>query len=524
MCAGKDATIDGSVMTSHTDCCANYRVHVVPAQTFEKGAMAPVYWGIQDLTPSYDNYGEVIGEIPQVEKTYSYFHDGYPHMNEYQLGIGECTISQKEELGGDYLKEAGKQIMTIEQAEIFAHQRTKTAREAIKVMGALMEKYGFLPSCCGPGSTDGECLLIADTKEVWVLEVFSVGNDWTPESGKIGALWAAQRVPDDHIHISSNESTIREIDLSNPDYFMASENYMQVAIDHGWYDPKSGKPFIWAEAYAPAPTEGNMNRIWLFHTTFAPNLRKYHTFDPISYYPFSIKPEKKVSVQDLIAFQRSFFEGTIFDMTADLDWLVPTSDGKMVKSPLTTPYPTKDMRDLLDITWHRPVCGQGYGCVIQLRDWLPDPIGGLMWFFVENQSVSMYVPIYAGVKKINPLYNTMDPNKFSEGAIKWVIEFVDTLISLKYQDAIKDLRAMRDPLEAEIFAKQPEIEAKALELYKKDPEEAKDFLTDYTWSRMDEIAENYRELRYILITKYCGNKQGLSQSYRGDNFKYFWPK
>jgi dipeptidase len=299
---------------------------------------------------------------------------------------------------------------------------------------------------------------------------------------------------------------------------------MDVAIENGWYDPTSGKPFIWQEAYAPPPTEGNMNRIWLFHETFAPNLKKYHTFDPISYYPFSIKPERKVSVEDVIAFQRSVFDGTIFDMTADLDWMVPDGKGGMVKSPLTTPFPTKDMRDLLDITWHRNVSQGGYGMVAQLRDWLPDPIGGVYWFYVDNQHVSTYVPIYAGVQEISPLYMTYDPDKFSDDSARWAIDFVDNLLYLKWQDAIEDLKKHRDPLEASFFNEQPDIDKKALELYEKDPKLAQKFLTDITRERMEKVVDMYRDLRYQLITKYTNNKQGTGGSYRGDDFEYAWPR
>jgi dipeptidase len=321
-----------------------------------------------------------------------------------------------------------------------------------------------------------------------------------------------------------NASRIREIDLDNPEYFKASSNYKEVAIDHGWYDPESGNPFIWQEAYAPPPTEGNMNRIWLFHKTFAPNLKKYHTFDPVSYYPFSIKPERKVSVQDVIAFQRSVFEGTIYDMTADLDWMVPDGKGGMVRSPLTTPFPTKDMRDLLDITWHRNVSQGGYGMVAQLRDWLPDPIGGVYWFYLDNQYVSTYVPIYAGVQEISPLYMTYDPDKFSEDSARWAIDFVDNLLYLKWQEAIKDLREHRDPLEESFFNEQPDIDKKALGLYERDPKLAKKFLTDTTRERMEKVVEMYRDLRYQLITKYTNNKQGTGGSYRGDDFEYAWPR
>ena len=255
---GKDASVDGSVITSHTGCCPECRVHVVPAQTFKKGAMAPVYYGLQDVRKPLHKYGKIIGTIPQVKKTYAYFHTGYPQMNEHQLAIGESTLSQKDELKALY--GVCKQIMMIEQAQVFALQRCKTAREAIHLIASLVEKYGFLPSC-GPES---EALCIADPNEAWVMEVFSVGNDWTPESGKPGAIWAAQRVPDDHIAVVPNWSIIKEIDLSKPDYYMASENYMQVAIDHGWYDPESGKPFNWQISYSPVLREWASSRFWLF--------------------------------------------------------------------------------------------------------------------------------------------------------------------------------------------------------------------------------------------------------------------
>jgi dipeptidase len=516
---GKDASVDGSVITSHTGCCPECRVHVVPAQTFKKGAKVPVYYGLQDVRKPLHEYGKVIGHIPQVEKTYAYFHTGYPHMNEHQLAIGESTLSQRDELKVDI--GSGKQIMTIEQAQMFALQRCTTAREAIKLITSLVEKYGFLPSC-GPES---EALCIADPNEAWVLEVFSVGPDWDPKSGKPGAIWAAQKVPDDHIAIVPNWSIIKEIDLTKPDEFMASENYMQVAIEHGWYDPKDGKPFVWQEAYSPLPREWALSRFWLFFSTFAPEAKKwpnkklntphsgydaYHQYlEPLSYYPFSVKPEKKLSVQDVIAFQRSVFEGTIYDMTADTDWLVPDGRGGMKLSPLATPFPTRNMRELLDITWRRMVSRGGYGMVAQLRGWLPAPIGGVYWFYLDNQHVSTYVPIYAGVQEISPLYKTYDPDKFSEDSARWAIDFVDNLLYLKWQEAMKDLCSVRDPLEASFFEERSSIDAKALALYKKDQKQAKEFLTDYTRERMEKIVQMYRDLRYVLITKYTNNKQGL---------------
>jgi dipeptidase len=516
---GKEASLDGSVITSHTGCCPECRVHVVPAQTFREGARAPVYYGLQDVKKPVLDYGKVIGTIPQAAKTFKYFHTGYPHINEYQLAIGESTLSQREELKVDV--ETGEQIMTIEQAMLFALQRCKTARDAIHLITSLVEEYGFLPSC-GPES---EALCIADTEEAWVLEVFSVGKDWKPGSGRLGAIWAAQRVPDDHVTIVPNWSIIKEIDLSDPENFMASKNYKQVAIEHGWYDPASGKPFVWQEVYSPTPREWAVSRLWLFFSTFAPHYKEwpdkeldapfknydaYHQYlEPLSSYPFSVEPEKKLSVQDVITFQRSVYEGTIYDMTADADWMVPDGKGGMKKSPLATPFPTKDMRELLDITYRRMVSRGGYGMVAQLRGWLPPEIGGIYWFYLDNQHVSTYVPIYTGVEEISPLYKTYDPDRFSEDSARWAIDFVDNLLYLSWQKAIKDLKAVRDPMEAEFFRNMEGIDAEALDLFKKDPELAKKFLTDYTRSNMEKVVKMYRDLRDLLITKYTNNKLGL---------------
>jgi len=517
--AGKKATIDGSVITSHTGAAPECRVHVVHGKIFKAGEMAPVYFGLQDVEKPLYEYGEIIGYIPQVEKTYTYFHSGYSHMNEFQLAIGESTMSQKKELC--ISRENGKQIMTIEQAQAFALQRCKTAREAIKLITFLIDKYGFLPSC-GPNS---EALCIADPNEAWVLEVFSIGPDWDPESGKAGAIWAAQRVPDDHIAIVPNWSIIKQIDLSKADEFMASENYKQVAIDFGWYNPNSGKPFIWQEVYSPIAREWAISRFWLFLETFAPNFENLpdktskspfdgnvpytQYLESVSFFPFSIKPEKKVSVQDIIAFQRSVFKGTIYDMTLDKNWQIPGKDGKMEKSPLATPFPTKEMRKLLDITYRRMVSRGGYGMVSQLRSWLPDPIGGVYWFYVDNQYVSTYVPIYAGVQNINEIYKTYDPENFSENSARWLVDFVDNLMYLKWQEADKDLKKHRDPLEKSFFDQQAEVEKKAVELFKKKPKKANQFLTEYTDKCMLETIEMYRDLRKVLITKYTNNKQGL---------------
>ncbi len=480
--------------------------------------MAPVYWGLQDVEKPLHKYGEKIGEIPQVERTYTYFHSGYSQMNEHQLAIGESTTSQRKELHVDRKK--GKQIITIEQAMVFALQRCKKAEDAVTLIAGLVEKYGFLPSCY-QGS---ETLCIADPNEAWIFEVCSVGEEWTPESGKPGALWVAQRVPDDHVLVVPNWSIIKEIDEADKKNFRYSSNYKTFAIEKGWYKPENGKPFVWQDVYSPMPREWATSRFWLFYSKFAKHLKgipprdlsnpykgydSYHQYvEPLSTYPVSAKPDKKLSVQDVIAFQREVFKGTIYDMTADKDWLIPGKDGKLKKSPLTTPFPTKDMRELLDITHRRNVSRGGYGMVAQLRSWLPDAIGGVYWFFVDNQYTSTYVPIYAGVQEISPLYKNYNPKAYSPKSARWAVDFVDNLLYLRWQHAYKDLLEVRTPVEEGFFKEQKDIDAKASALYKKSPKKAKKFLTDYTRRQMEKVVEMYNKLRDRLITKYTNNNLG----------------
>ena len=518
---GKKATADGSVIISHTDTGPDSRIFYVPGKIFSKGDMTPIFGDIQDASLPLNDDGKILGYLPQVEQTYGYFHSAYSHINEYQLGIAESTTSQRDEL--KCTVENGRQIMTIEQAMIFALQRYKTAKEAVQFIGDLMITYGFLPSS-GDGS---EALVIADTEEAWVFEVFGVGPGWTPESKKPGAIWAAQRLGDDQALMIPNWSIIKEINAKDKENFMVSANYMQEAIDRGWYNPKSGKPFIWQEVYAPIPEEFATSRFWLFYHTFTPNLKQwpdrmldpknpmkgmepyFQVVEPISIYPFSATPEKKISVQDVIAFQRSTFEGTIYDMTSYPEWLVPDGDGGYIKSPLATPFPGSEMRKLIKQTYRRPVARHRghYGTVMQLRGWLPNEIGGVYWVYLDNPYFSPYIPIYAGNLNVAETYNIYDPNKYDEKSARWAIDFVDNLANLNFQNIAEDVRKVRDPFEAEIFSNQQQSEEKALALYKEDPNSAREFLTNYSNDKMNRVTEMFLNLRDQIITDYTNNHE-----------------
>ncbi len=517
---GKKVSSDGSVIISHTDTGPDSRIRVVHGQTYKPGEQVAVYWGILDASRKLTDNGIVLGYIPQAERTYTYFQSAYSHVNEHQLGIAESTLDQRQELVAT--RETGKQIMTIEQATIFALQRHKKASEAVRFVGNLMTTYGFLPSS-GDGS---ESLIFADTEEIWVFEVFGVGPNWTPESGKPGAIWAAQKLPDNHVTMIPNWSIIKEINPAS-DNFMVSDNYMQEAIDRGWYNPKSGKPFVWQDVYAPIPVEYATSRFWLFHHTFGPNkeqlpnrmydpnnpykaIQPYFQFvEPLSTYPFSFEPVKKLSVQDVIAFQRSTFEGTIYDMTLDPAWFVPDGKGGYAKSPLATPFPDSEMRKLLKITYRRPVARHRghYGMVLQLRGWLPNEIGGVYWVYLDNPYFSPYIPIYTGNTSIAETYKLYNPNQYSEKSARWAIDFVDNLASLRFQEVAKDVQAVRTPFEQEMFDNQSKIEAEALELLKKNPKKAQEFLTSYSNGKMDRVTAMFLQLRNDIIVKYTNNNE-----------------
>jgi dipeptidase len=517
---GKKASADGSLILSHTDAGPDSRIYVVPAARHRPGAMANVYWGIQDAGRPLRDDGEVLGQIPQAPETYAYIHSAYPHMNEHQLAIAESTINQRGELA--VTRETGRQIMTVEQAEIFALQRCQKARDAVRLIGSLMETYGFLPSS-GDG---GEDLVVGDPDEAWVMEIFGVGPGWAPASGKPGAVWAAQRIGDDQALIIPNWSIIKEIRSGDKENFMVSANYMQEAVDRGWYDPAAGKPFVWQDIYAPLPVEFATSRFWLFYSTFMPKLAQwperrlgtdpmatinpYHQFvEPLSLYPFSAAPEKKIALRDVIAFQRSVFEGTIYDFTAQPQWLVSDGKGGGRVSPLATPFPNSELRALLKLSNRRPVARHRghYGMVCQLRSWLPDAIGGVYWVYQDNPYISPYVPVYAGCTDTAPSYQTYDPEHYSDRSARWAIDFVDNLCNLRFQDAAKEVLAMRRPFEDAIFADQERIEKEALRLYASSPRRAKAYLTAYCRGLMEKVPPLYLEIRDRLITRFTNNRE-----------------
>jgi dipeptidase len=418
----------------------------------------------------------VAGEIPQAAETYAFVNTAYPCMNEKQLAIGETTIGGRREL----MNTEG--LFLIEELERMALERCTNARDAIKLIGKLVKEYGYCDR--------GECITIADPKEVWHFEIFGAGPL------EIGAVWAAVRIPDDHIGVSANIPRISELDLDDPDNYMASENVHTVAQEMGWWDPASGETFKFWKAYSgrrPFST-----REYFVLSTMAPSLGLEFKADEL---PFSVKPDKKVSVQDVMGYYRQTYAGTELDSTKDL--LVKSRGGEMVKSSVANPWMSRDMNTLLNtlkpgaVQRQRTIAiaGCSYSEVLQCRDWLPDEVGGICWFSFDNPGQSPRIPIFAGVSELPKSFEICAQHRFRTDSACWTFRRANRLATIRY-GVTKD-RIDKEVMEfqAKAFADLPEIEKKVAALIKKnETQKAEEYLTKYTNDFARAAMQRYWEL------------------------------
>jgi dipeptidase len=487
---GKDASTDGSVMTTHTCDCGlcDWTFRRVPASDHKPGSTRKIYHVSQYRTwpPSEGLKWDLIKkdyagiDIPEVPHTYGYIHGSFGYLNDKQVAIGESTIGCQRKM--ENTTPSAKLDLTM--LTLLGMERGGTAREAIQVMGALAEKYGY------GFHDDGEMLAVADPKEVWIFEIMPVGPLWTPESGKPGAVWCAERVPDDEVSVCPNESRIGEIDLANMDFFMASPNAVQLAIDMGFYDPKSGKPFNWKRAYSPVEgsavsTNGGIQRLWRFFDLVAPS-KKLRPETPNMDLPFSVKPDKKISIQD------------VMDMTRDRSYGTPWDPLKGIRGgPFQNPnYFNRRAPRVIDD-------GRAeYTTITQSRAGLPDPIGGLVWISFGSQDTACYMPFYAGVTEIPKSFSVGDHWTFSRDSARWAFDYTDFHVQVVYSEAIKDVQAAQAKYERELVARIPEIDQQALALYKKKPAEAAKFLTGFSLNNAQTVIAAWWKLGDDLLVKY----------------------
>ena len=491
---GKRASADGSVITSHT-CDGNYRawLNIVPRAKYEPESKREVWWGKMHTETPDDLRGMTKkGEIPQVAETYAFVNTSYPFMNEKQLAMGETTFNGRREL----INTEG--LFVIEELQAIALERCTTARDAIRLIGSLAERHGYGDS--------GECLTIADPKEVWHFEIMGVGSD------KIGAVWAAVRIPDDHVGVSANIPRIGEIDISQPDRYMASSNIFSLGQEKGWYDPAKEKFKFW-KVYGGVQKPYAIREFFIL-SNLAPSLNLTMDMEEL---PFSVKPEKQVSIEMLFTFFRQTYEGTEYDRFKNLMVPPPRRPGdpalpegeqpELIRSPAVNPWMNSDMITLINTikpgtiqnqrTIAVPQCS--YSHVTQLRDWLPNEVGGVAWFSFDNPGQSPRFPLFAGVLSL-PRPFEVDPQKiFRMDSAAWAFRRANKLAQVRWGQTKDLLNSAIMEYENKGLTELPGVEQRVMEMLKVDSssegrQKAQEYLTQYTGNFSRSAMQKWIEL------------------------------
>ena len=477
--AGKKATTDGSVMVTYADDSFTRfgYLHHSPRAKHAPGTMRKVIdWG--------DN--SYRGEIPQAPETYNVVGN----MNEHQLVIGETTWGGHTELEDT----TGRSLLDYGSLIYITLERCKTAREAIRLMGELTEKYGYASS--------GETFSIADKNEAWIMEMIGKG------SGEKGALWIAVRIPDNAISAHANEPRIREVDYKDKENVMYAKDLIKWARKHGYYSGKD-EDFSFADAFDTHNASKRRScdaRVWTFLRRFASEEDDKAWFswvncDSDEPMPLYIVPDRKLSLRDMQERMRDHYEDTPYDMTCT---------GDPGTGPYHVPYRTRPMRYQVDgatYTHERPVATQqtAWSFVSQSRADLPDPVGGLLWFGTDDANTSVYMPFYCSMTEV-PFELSGDNGdlySFSPTANFWVNNWVANQAYGKYDVMIGDIRSVQGPLEEKLIASRPETERRLLSLYEAGDAEALERAVNEEGAAIaKEATDAYRDLAQFLLVRY----------------------
>ncbi len=476
----RSASADRATMTSHSCDSVSDRswMNVIAAAKHSLGATLKVYRDAKDTKGPNDPEAKMAGEIPQIQETFAYLNAAYPIMNSHQLAIGETTIGGRRDLKSD------KGILKAPELFRLALERAKTAREAIRVIDELTQKFGYIDA--------GESFTFADKQEVWLFEIYGPGKD------RLGAVWAAQRVPEGHVSVSANASRLRTLDLKDQDNFLASENVHALAREMDWW--KDGEPFDFAYVYAPSSraSMGCRRREWRVLSLLAPSLK----LDPnAENYPFSLKPDKPVALQDVMAIFRDAYEGTEFDQTAGL---LKEEKGAWVKNPVANPFAPADLKAALKVKRERTigVPQATYVQITQSRADLPDAIGGVVWLAYDNATTSTFQPFYAGITRVPASFEVDGRREYSRACAWWAFRTPSKLAHFRWQDMVKEIQEVRNGLEAPLLAGQAKVETEALRLHKEDPAKAQTFLTQYCVGEAEKAVDAYWKLADRLWVKF----------------------
>ena len=472
---GKKASADGSVICTYN--ADDYGLFInlchYPAGTHPKGIMRKIFnWD----TNKYQ------GVIPEAPQTYNVIGN----INEFQVSIAETTYGGREEM------EDSTGILDYGSLIYLALQRSKTAREAIQVMTTLAQTYGY--------NSGGETFTICDPNEAWIMEMMGKGP------GSKGVVWVALRVPDDAICAHANQSRITKFNMNDKANVLYSKDVVSFARSKGWFTGKD-KDFSWRDIYAK-PTFGGRRfcdaRVWSFFNHFANDFDKYLPWalgkdKDAEDMPLWIIPNKKVSVQDVMACMRDHYENTPLALDS-------SSVGGGVWEMPYRPTPLRFKVDGKNYFNERPVSTQqtAFSYVAQLRSWLPREVGGVLWFGNDDGNMVAYTPIYCGNTTQPECYNTpgADAVTFSDKNAFWVCNWVSNMVYPRYNQMFPTLKEVRDSLENSYFANQLAIEKQAVALYNTDKAKAISLLNQYSNDKAQQMLHHWKNLAVRLIVKF----------------------
>jgi dipeptidase len=469
----RGASVNGATMITYAaDSHVLYgELYHRPARNYPAGSRVRIY--------EWDT-GKLLGEIPQVRHTYSVIGN----MNEHQLAIGETTYGGRPEL----VDSTG--IIDYGSLMYLTLQRAKTAREAIHIMAGLVSEYGYY--------SYGESFSIADKNEVWIMELIGKGP------GNTGAVWVALRIPEGYVSAHANQARIQTFPLDDPENCLYAEDVISFAREQGYFNGKD-KDFSFSDVYAPVDFGGARfcdARVWSFFEKITGGMDRYLDYvkgeNLENRLPLWVKPDRKLTASDLMGFMRDHFEGTPLDMTKDIG-----------AGPFRLPYRWRPL------TWsvgeqtycnERAVATQqtGFSFVTESRNWLPDWIGGIFWFGVDDASTTVYTPMYCGMNRIPEPFaeGNGDMLTYSPTSAFWAFNFVSNFCYLRYDLMTGDVKKRQAMLENKFLNNTKAIDLAAEKLYDSDPELARDFITDYSVSMGELTFREWKELGQFLLVKY----------------------
>jgi len=486
----RKASADGSVFLSHSNDAeggADARLCFVPAKDHAAGSKRPIYWDREDY-PRYVVRGrsscyepkpgqtldEPIGYIPEVAHTFQYYEATYGLMNEHGVSMGETTCSGV--FGTAAVGHGGLALVSIDSLSRIALERTKTAREAVKLMGSLAETYGFY----GVGSFEGsaESLMVGDPQEVFIFHIL-------PDPAGTGAIWTAQRVPDEHVAVVSNMFVIREIDFEDTHNFLYSDSVKTVAEAKGWW--KQGQPLDFTKTYSDGEYAQKFysgRRMWgafqKFGVTNFPD--NYTDLRVTPVYPVTAKPASPVQLRDLFSIHRYYYEGTKHDMTKGV-----------AAGPWGDPDRFATTSNIVKGGWERSISiyRTSTTSVVQARS---GGQGSVLWFAPHTPAASCFIPLSAASQSVPAPYGIADPNSLSRNSAYWAHRYVFNVAKIKYSYAMQDVRAAQAKFEEEGEALVARLDASS-EAGRLDEEYAKHAqrVVDEFWALPDHIVSKYAD-------------------------------